>query len=88
LPGTELASIPKELNRRGVYILDVSPAGEAHQIGLRENDILLGVNGAYVQSPEEVRRAIREANRYVVFNLLRGDNRIDLRARKGTSQGT
>ena len=88
LPGTELASIPKELNRKGVYILDVNPTGEAHQIGLRENDILLGVNGAYVQSPEEVRRAIREANRFVVFNLLRGDNRIDLRARKGSSQGT
>ncbi len=88
LPGTELASIPKELNRKGVYILEVNPTGEAHQIGLRENDILLGVNGAYVQSPEEVRRAIREANRFVVFNLLRGDNRIDLRARKGTSQGT
>ncbi|MEO7279833.1 MAG: Do family serine endopeptidase [Casimicrobium sp.] len=88
LPGTELAGIPKELNRRGVYILDVNPAGEAHQIGLRDNDILLGVNGAYVQSPEDVRRAIREANRFVIFNLLRGDNRIDLRARKGASQGT
>ena len=88
LPGTELASIPKELNRKGVYVLDVNPSGEAHQIGLRDNDILLGVNGAYVQSPEEVRRAIREANRFVVFNLLRGDNRIDLRARKGASQGT
>ena len=34
-----------------------------------------------------VDRAIRESNRFVVFNLLRGDNRIDLRARKGTSQG-
>ena len=88
LPGTELASIPKELNRRGVYVLDVNPAGEAHQIGLRDNDILLGVNGSVVQSPEEVRRAIREANRFVVFNLLRGDNRIDLRARKGSSSGT
>ena len=88
LPGTELASIPKELNRPGVYVIDVNPASEAHQIGLRDNDILLGVNGAYVQSPEEVRRAIRESNRFVVFNLLRGDSRIDLRARKGTAQGT
>lgn len=88
LPGTELASIPKELNRRGVYVLDVSPNSEAYQIGLRENDVLLGVNGAYVQTPDEVRRAIREANRFVVFNLLRGDNRIDLRARKGATQGT
>jgi hypothetical protein len=50
--------------------------------------VLLGVNGSYVQTPDEVRRAIREANRYVVFNLLRGDNRIDLRARKGATQGT
>ena len=88
LPGTELASIPKELNRRGVYVLDVDNKSEAYQVGLRENDILLGVNGAYVQTPDEVRRAIREANRFVVFNLLRGDNRIDLRARKGGSQGT
>ncbi len=88
LPGTELASIPKELNRRGVYVLDVAPNSEAYQIGLRENDVLLGVNGSYVQTPDEVRRAIREANRFVVFNLLRGDNRIDLRARKGATQGT
>lgn len=87
LPGTELASIPKELNRRGVYVLDVDENSEAYQIGLRENDILLGINGNYVSSPQEVRRAIRESNRFVVFNLLRGDNRIDLRARKGTSQG-
>ena len=88
LPGTELASIPKELNRRGVYVLEVDNKSEAHQVGLRENDILLGVNGAYVQTPDEVRRAIREATRFVVFNLLRGDNRIDLRARKGGPQGT
>ena len=88
LPGTELASIPKELNRRGVYVLEVDNKSEAYQVGLRENDILLGVNGSYVQTPEEVRRAIREASRFVVFNLLRGDNRIDLRARKGGSQGT
>jgi Do/DeqQ family serine protease len=88
LPGTELASIPKELNRRGVYVLDVETKSEAHSIGLRDNDILLGVNGNVVQSPEDVRRAIREASRFVVFNLLRGDNRIDLRARKSAGQGT
>jgi S1-C subfamily serine protease len=88
LPGTELASIPKELNRRGVYVLEVDNKGEAYQVGLRENDILLGVNGAYVQTPDEVRRAIKDSNRFVVFNLIRGDNRIDLRARKGAPQGT
>jgi serine protease Do/serine protease DegQ len=88
LPGTELASIPKELSRRGVYVLEVTPNSEAYQIGLRENDVLLGVNGSYVQTPDDVRRAIRDANRFVVFNLLRGDNRIDLRARKGAAQGT
>lgn len=88
LPGTELASIPKELNRRGVYVLDVEKESEAFQIGLRENDVLLGVNGRYVNSPQDVRNAIREANRFVVFNLIRGDNRIDLRARKSGTQGT
>jgi Do/DeqQ family serine protease len=88
LPGTELASIPKELNRRGVYVLDVEKESEAFQLGLRENDVLLGVNGAYVNSPADVRRAIQSANRFVVFNLVRGDNRIDLRARKSGTQGT
>jgi Do/DeqQ family serine protease len=88
LPGTELASIPKELNRRGVYVLDVEKESEAFQLGLRENDVLLGVNGAYVNSPADVRRAIQSANRFVVFNLVRGDNRIDLRARKSGAQGT
>jgi Do/DeqQ family serine protease len=88
LPGTELASIPKELNRRGVYVLEVDKESEAFQIGLRENDVLLGVNGGYVNSPADVRKAIRDANRFVVFNLIRGDNRIDLRARKNNNQGT
>jgi Do/DeqQ family serine protease len=88
LPGTELASIPKELKQRGVYVLDVDPKSEAHSIGLRDNDVLLGVNGSVVLTPDEVRRAIRESNRFVVFNLLRGDNRIDLRARKTAGQGT
>ncbi len=88
LPGTELASIPKELNRRGVYVLEVEKDSEAFQIGLRENDVLLGVNGRYVNSPQDVRNAIRDASRFVVFNLVRGDSRIDLRARKSTTQGT
>lgn len=88
LPGTELASIPKELNRRGVYVLEVEKESEAFQIGLRENDVLLGVNGRYVNSPQDVRNAIRDASRFVVFNLVRGDNRIDLRARKSATQGT
>ncbi len=88
LPGVELASIPKELNRRGVFVFEVDTKGEAYQVGLRENDILLGVNGAFVQTPDDVRRAIKESNRFVVFNLVRGDNRIDLRARKGGPQGT
>jgi Do/DeqQ family serine protease len=88
LPGTELASIPKELNRRGVYVLNVEKESEAFQIGLRDDDVLLGVNGRYVNSPQDVRNAIREATRFVVFNLVRGDNRIDLRARKGSTQGT
>ena len=69
-------------------MLTVPPSSEAYQIGLRDNDILLGINNAYVQSPDDVRRAIREANRFVIFNLQRGDNRIDLRARKGATQGT
>ncbi len=88
LPGTELASIPKELNRRGVYVLEVEKDSEAFQIGLRENDVLLGVNGRYVNSPQDVRNAIRDASRFVVFNLVRGDSRIDLRARKSATQGT
>ena len=88
LPGVDLASLPKELNRRGVYVLAVDPASEAQQIGLRDDDLLLGINGNFVNSPQDVRRAIRESGRYVVFNLLRGDNRIDLRARKGSAAGT
>jgi Do/DeqQ family serine protease len=88
LPGTEFASIPKELNSRGVYVLNVEKESEAFQIGLRENDVLLGVNGRYVNSPQDVRAAVRDSNRFVVFNLIRGDNRIDLRARKSASQGT
>jgi serine protease Do/serine protease DegQ len=88
LPGTELASIPKELNRRGVYVLNVDRESEAFQIGLRDDDVLLGVNGRYVNSPQDVRNAIRDASRFVVFNLVRGDSRIDLRARKSATQGT
>jgi Do/DeqQ family serine protease len=88
LPGTELASIPRELNRRGVYVLEVEKESEAYQIGLRENDLLLGVNGRYVNSPQDVRSLIRDASRFVVFTVVRGDSRIELRARKGATQGT
>lgn len=88
LPGAELASIPKELNQRGVYVLTVPANSEAYQIGLRDNDILLGVNSAYVSSPEDVRRSLHEASRQIVFHVLRGDSRIDLRARKSAGLGT
>jgi Do/DeqQ family serine protease len=88
LPGTQLAAIPRELERRGVYVLEVVKDSEAFQVGLRENDVLLGINGRYVNTPQDVKNAIRDANRFVVFNLVRGDNRIDLRARKNAGQGT
>jgi S1-C subfamily serine protease len=88
LPGTQLASFPRELERRGVYVLDVVKDSEAFQIGLRNDDVLLGVNGRYVNSPQDVRSLIRDANRFVVLTVVRGDSRIELRARKGTSQGT
>ncbi|MCX8098240.1 MAG: Do family serine endopeptidase [Casimicrobiaceae bacterium] len=84
LPGAELAAFPREINRRGVYVADVERDSEAWQIGLRDNDVLLGINGYYVSSLSDVRRAIRDSGRVVVFNILRGDTRIDLRARKSS----
>ncbi len=82
IPGVEVAAFPRELNRRGLYVTGVERDSEGWQIGLRENDVLLGINGSYVNSPAEARRAIRESSRFVVFNIVRGDSRIDLRARK------
>jgi len=82
VPGLEVAALPRELNRRGLYVTEVDRDSEAWQIGLRNDDVLLGINGVYVSTLADVRRAIREANRFVVFNVLRGDTRVDLRARK------
>jgi S1-C subfamily serine protease len=46
------------LNESGVGVTDVEPASAAARAGMRAGDVIVGVGGAIVQSPDELAKAI------------------------------
>ena len=50
-------------NREGVMITDVDPSSDAGQKGIRVGDLILEIGGFPVAGPDDVTKAIREANK-------------------------
>lgn len=63
---------------RGVEITMVDGDAPAGKAGLREHDVILGFNGAAVESEEQLRRLIRETppGRTVSLDISRAGNRM------------
>lgn len=53
-------------------------AGAAAKAGVRQGDVILGVNGQSVHSPDELKRAIDAAGKHAALLVQRGDARIFL----------
>ena len=74
-----IAELNLPLNASGAVIADLGQFGG--RIGARVGDIILQVNGADVETPREVVRALRQSGRRVALTVQRGGQRVSLRFR-------
>ena len=62
----------------GVLVARVARNSPAAAMGLRRGDVILGVDGAAVSSPDELARAWPNDGRRLTLNLLRGSRQLAL----------
>jgi serine protease Do/serine protease DegQ len=82
LPGARLAPAPQEAGGSAIYVVSVERGSKAHELGLREGDLVLGVNGRRTQTIAELGQTIRSTNGALTLHLVRGESRVDLRLRR------
>jgi serine protease Do len=77
LLGVEIKNIEKELGKiEGVYVGKVTPEGAARQAGIKDNDVILAVNGNQVNSMTELQEQIgkyRPGDRVLITVKRNGD---------------
>ena len=72
----------KQLGAPGGLIVEQA-AGAAARAGMRPGDVILGVNGKPVSSPDELKSAIDAAGKSAAILVQRGENRIFLPVQVG-----
>ena len=67
-------SVQDTENGKGVNVIDVDEDGNAAKAGIKENDIIIEVDGKLVNSTDEIAKLIRESKEKtsVKVKLLRG----------------
>jgi serine protease Do len=78
MPRLGLSLSPTE-NAEGVVIASVEPDSRAAQLGFQQGDVIIEIGGQAVTSPQDVRRALREA---------RNDGKSTVVIRVKSQQGT
>jgi serine protease Do len=73
---------------KGVVITDVVPQSSAARAGLKNGDVITGIDGTSVTNPEELRRAVREASvgKEVTLKVARGKEMMEIKARLGENR--
>jgi Do/DeqQ family serine protease len=60
----------------GVQIVEVEASSPAWRHGLREGDIIVGVNRQRVKNADELRRALQTATDVIALNIIRGNGQM------------
>jgi serine protease Do len=70
----------------GAVITDLDRDGPACKAGLKENDVVVGFNGAKVESPEQLGSIIRGTapGKTVMFTVVRGGEKKDVKVTLGS----
>ena len=93
--GVQTGKLTPELRGRlgvaadqGVVITEVLPDTPAALAGLKPDDVITGVNGKAVATPDDLREAIRKAGagKDVSLSVLRGQTKQEVKARLGEEQ--
>ncbi len=71
LPGAELQEVSRG-NERGVQVIDLDAGSPSLSHGLREGDVIVGVNQRRVSSVADLRKRLRASGR-LALNVVRGD---------------
>ncbi|QGX97667.1 PDZ domain-containing protein [Roseovarius faecimaris] len=74
-----IAEMGLPLNSQGVVVADPGQTGA--RAGMQRGDILLGINGKRVDSPEEAEAMLREVRGRLALDIGRGNRRVTLRFR-------
>lgn len=73
--------------RRGIKILDTLPKGWAAKIGLKPGDIILSLNGFYVNSKEEVNSILYYRPKYILIDYLNTEGSIVTKELRNNKNG-
>lgn len=76
--GAELATTNSDAPMRGVSIKSVERRSPAWGSGLREGDIIIGVNKIRVKSVKELRSLMKENEGFTALTILRGETKMFL----------
>ena len=76
--GAELATTNSDAPMRGVSIKSVERRSPAWASGLREGDIIIGVNKIRVKSVKELRHLMKENEGFTALTILRGETKMFL----------
>jgi len=73
----------------GALITDVMPGSAAEQAGIQVSDIVIELNGEVIRNMRQLRNSVglRRLNDEVDLTIQRGDERLSLTARIGSSEG-
>ena len=72
----ELAGAAVGDSDAGVLVVEVGPGSPAWDHGLREGDIITGINRHPVRQYRELLSALSEAARPILLNVVRGDSAL------------
>ena len=74
LAGVAVGNLESGGQPQAVVVVRVQPGSPAWNHGLREGDVIAGVNRRKVRNTQELLSALRAASRPIVLNVLRGDS--------------
>ncbi|PPI87994.1 serine endoprotease [Candidatus Pantoea edessiphila] len=62
----------------GVYVDEVIPESSAARIGLKNGDIILGINNKLINNIGDLRRVFNDQHSFLIFNIKRNNKNINL----------
>lgn len=78
LEGATLANGQDSAGNRGIEIAELEARSPAAQVGLRENDVIIGVNRQRVITINELSNVIESSNGVIALNVKRGGSTLYL----------
>jgi Do/DeqQ family serine protease len=82
LAGARLVDVQRGGRSQGVGVVSVEQDSEAWRLGLRRGDVIIAVNQKRVTSLDELREALKNADRTLALTIVRGDAVLNLIARR------